>query len=164
MYEAAVGREPLRRRRGVRAGVEDEVTVYADDINYFKTSTVAPDTWIDKAKAEIKAAGGKAGSEAFGRDDTGRAAYMLSFSFGGEQFRAVWPVLPTRSGKDERAARIQAATMLYHDIKAKCISAKVHGARAAFFQYLALPDGRTAAQVAAPELVNLYPKMLTSGE
>ena len=137
--------------------------LYAEDVNYWKTGQTAPDAWIDKAKAEIKAAGGKAGAEAFGRDENGRAAYMLSFSFGGEQFRAVWPVLLTRTGKDERAARIQAATMLYHDIKAKCVSAKVHGARAAFFQYLALPDGRTAAQVAAPELVDLYPKMLTSG-
>ena len=51
--------------------------------------------------------------------------------------------------------------MLYHDIKAKAVAAKVHGARAAFFQYLLLPDGRTAAQAAAPELTSLWPKLLT---
>ena len=126
--------------------------VYADEVNYFKTGTTAPDTWIDNAKKEIRTAGGTVLNEAFGRDETGRAAYLLEFSFGIERFRAIWPVLPTRKSSDERAARIQAATMLFHDIKAKCISAKVHGARAAFFQYAVLPDGRTAAQLAAPEL------------
>lgn len=138
--------------------------VYADDLNYWKTGQSAPDAWLDKAKAEIRTAGGKTLSEAYGRDGNGRAAYMLEFSFGAEQFRAVWPVLPTRRTSDERAAKIQAATMLYHDIKAKCVAAKVHGAKAAFFQFLLLPDGRTAAQVAAPELIRLYPKMLPSGE
>jgi hypothetical protein len=137
--------------------------IYAEDVNYWRTGTSSPDTWIDRAKKELTAAGGKVGNEAFGRDESGRAAYMLEFSFGGERFRAVWPVLKSRAGS-ERAARIQAATMLYHDIKAKAVSAKVHGVRAAFFQYLALPDGRTAAQVAAPELTMLYPKMLTAGE
>lgn len=131
----------------------------AEDVNYWKTGTSAPDTWLDKTKAEIKAAGGKIGPSAFGDDGTGRAAYMLTFSFGDQTFRAVWPVLPSKT-KNDRAARIQAATMLYHDVKAKCVSAKVHGAHAAFFQYAVLPDGRTAAQVAAPELLELYPKLL----
>jgi hypothetical protein len=137
-------------------------TPYADEVNYFKTGRAAPDAWIDKAKREIAVAGGKVLSEAFGRDENGRGAYLLEFSFGAERFRAIWPVLPVRRPQDERAARIQAATMLYHDIKAKCVSAKVHGARAAFFQYLALPDGRTAAQLAAPELSAAYPRMLAA--
>ena len=135
--------------------------VYAEDVNYWKTGTSGPDAWIDKSKAEIRTAGGKVLNEAFGSQD-GRAAFMLEVTFGGDRFRAVWPVLPSKT-KAERAARIQAATMLYHDVKAKCVSAKVHGARAAFFQYAVLPDGRTAAQVAAPELLEMYPKMLTSG-
>lgn len=135
---------------------------YADEVNYFKTGTTAPDTWIDNAKKEIRTAGGKILSEAFGKDETGRAAYLLEFAFGSERFRAIWPVLPVKKPTDERAARIQAATMLYHDIKAKCVSAKVHGLRAAFFQYLALPDGRTASQLAMPELSAAYPKMLAA--
>lgn len=132
--------------------------IYAEDVNYWKTGQSAPDTWIDKAKAEIKAAGGTVGSEAFGNQG-GNAAFMLEFMFGRDRFRVVWPVLPSKT-KNERAAKIQAATMLYHDVKAKCVSAKVHGVRAAFFQYAVLSDGRTAAQVAEPELVNVYPKML----
>ena len=73
----------------------------------------------------------------------------------------MWPVLPTKSG-DEKAARIQAATLLYHDIKARAISAAVLGARAAFFTFLMLPDGRTAAAIAAPEIAELMPRMLTA--
>ena len=137
-------------------------TPYADEVNYFMTSTIAPDAWIDKAKKEIRTAGGKVLSEAFGRDESGRGAFLLEFTFGAERFHVYWPILPVRKPADERAARIQAATMLYHDIKAKCVSAKVHGPRAAFFQYLALPDGRTAAQLAAPELSAAYPRMLAA--
>lgn len=138
--------------------------LYAEDVgNYWKTGTRAPDAWIDLAKKEIGSAGGKVLSEAYGRDDTGRAAFMLEFAFASERFRAIWPVLKSRTN-NEKAARIQAATMLYHDVKARCVSAKVLGTRAAFFSYLLLPDGRTAAQVAAPELVTLYPKLLTGGE
>ena len=135
---------------------------YAEDVNYWKTGTSAADTWIDKAKAEIRAASGKVVNEAFGSQE-GRAAFMLEFTFGADRFRVVWPVLPSKT-KAERAARVQAATMLYHDVKAKCVSAKVHGARAAFFQYAVLPDGRTAANVAAPELLDLYPKLLKAGD
>jgi hypothetical protein len=136
--------------------------VYAEEVNYWKTGQSSADTWIDKAKAEIKAAGGRVVSETYGRDGDGRGAFLLEFVFGQERYKAIWPVLPTRTKKevDERAARIQAATMLYHDVKAKAVSAKVHGLRAAFFQYLVLPDGRTAAQVATPELAAAYPKML----
>jgi hypothetical protein len=141
------------------------MTVYADEVNYFKTGQSSPDTWIDRAKGEIAAIGGKIHNEAYGWEQASkRAAFLLEFTIGAERFRAVWPVLPVRSAKDERAAKIQAATMLYHDIKAKCVAAKVHGARAAFFQYLMLPDGRTAPQAANADLAELWPKLLTRGE
>lgn len=134
---------------------------YAEEVNYWKTSRTSPDTWLEKAKREIARAGGKVLAEGFGSDND-RAAYMLAFEFTGERFKAIWPVLPSKSG-DDRAARIQAATMLYHDVKARAVSAKVLGIRAAFFSYLLLPDGRTAAEVATPELVEAMPKLLTGG-
>lgn len=140
--------------------------IYAEDCNYWKTGTSSPDVVLDRAKAEIRTAGGRVLDEAFRRDELGRAAYLLEFSLGGEHFRAVWPVLPTRTKKDvdERAARIQAVTMLFHDIKAKAVAAKVHGVRAAFFPYLLLPDGRTTSQLATPELSERYPQLLTAPE
>lgn len=142
------------------------MTIYAEDVNYFKTSQSSSDSWIAKAKAEIKAAGGKVTGEAYGADQNGRAAFMLSFTFSDQPFKIVWPVLPTRTKRevDERAAKVQAATMLYHDVKAKAVSAKVHGVKAAFFQYMLMLDGRTAAQLARPELTEQYPKLLTGGE
>ena len=134
---------------------------YAEDVNYWLTGTSSPDTWIERTKREIVAAGGVPLGFAYG-EDAGRSAYMLQFRFGNETFRAVWPVLTSRAG-NEKAARIQAATMLYHDVKARCVSMKVLGARAAFFTYLLLPDGRTAAQLAAPELADMVPKLLGGG-
>lgn len=99
--------------------------------------------------------------EGFGSEpQTGRAAYMLAFEFAGERFKVIWPVLSSKSG-DQRAARIQAATMLFHDVKARCISAKVLGHRTAFFSYYLLPNGRTATEVSAPELLDAIPKFLT---
>jgi len=135
--------------------------MYAEDVgNYWKTSRTSPDTWLAKAKREIARAGGEILGEAFGSEQNGRSAYMLAFRFDGEHFKVIWPVLPSKSG-DGRAARIQAATMLYHDVKARAVSAKVLGARTAFFSYLMLPDGRTAAQAATPELLEALPKLLT---
>ena len=75
---------------------------------------------------------------------------MLAFEIGGDKFKVLFPVLPSKSG-NEKAARIQAATMIYHDIKSKCVSAAVLGSRAAFFSYLLLPDGRTTANLETSE-------------
>jgi hypothetical protein len=140
--------------------------VYAEEVNYWKTSQSSPDTWIGKAKAEILDAGGKPGTELFGNDGSGRAMFALEFTIAGERYRARWPVLPcrVRSATNERAARIQAATMLYHDIKARCVAAKVLGARAAFLTYFLLPDNRTAGEAAAPELVAQFPRLLALPE
>ena len=141
----------------------DEVP-YADSVNYWKTSTSAPGTWLERAASEIERAGGKVVGHAFGSDTTsGYPAYMLMFELGGESFRVVWPVLTPKKPKDELAARRQATTCLFYDIKARCVSAKVMGARLALFAYLQLPDGRTAGQVAMPELERAIPKLL-SGE
>lgn len=138
--------------------------VYAEDCNYWKTGQSSFDTWLDKAKAEIKAVGGKVLSEGYGNEpSTGRSAFLLSFTLGQDNFKAIWPVLPSKT-KNERAARIQAATMLYHDIKNSCVKVKVFGARTAFFHYLMLSDGRTAPQAADADLVNMFPRMLTVSE
>lgn len=86
---------------------------------------------------------------------------MLGFEIEDDRYKVIWPVLPSKSG-NEQAARRQAATMLYHDIKAKCLTAKVMGARSAFFSYLMLPDGRVAAQLADPDLrAEAFPPLLT---
>jgi hypothetical protein len=132
---------------------------YAEDIgHYWKTSNSSPDIWIDRAKKVIVELGGFVKAEGFG-STSGQAAYMLAFSFDNQNFKVIWPVLPTRLGR-EIDARRQAATLLYHDIKAKALTASVMGVRVAFFSYLSLPDGRTASELANPELTEHYPLLL----
>jgi len=119
----------------------------AEDMPYWKTSQSGAERWMERCAEQITRAGGHTAVRAVGQDrETGWAALLLRFSLDGQAFKMVWPVLEARSG-NERAARVQAATMLYHDVKARCLSAQVLGARTAFFAFLELPDGRTAQQV-----------------
>jgi hypothetical protein len=132
---------------------------YAEDVgHYWQTSQTSPDTWIERAKKIIQDMGGEIIADAFGSAG-GRAAFMLSFKFKDEGYKVVFPVLPTYSGK-EGAAKRQAATMLYHDVKAKAMTASVLGIEAAFFSYMMLPDGRVSSQLAKPELAEVFPKLL----
>lgn len=131
---------------------------YGEDINYWGTSKTSPDTWIDRACKLIEEFGGTVLMEAFGNEPlSGRAAYVLLFSINGDKFKIVWPVLPTRMKSGAKAARIQASTMLYRDVKAKCVSAAVLGSRSAFFSYLVLPDGSLVTEVdpeTIPQLIS----------
>jgi len=133
---------------------------YAEDVgHYWQTSQSSPDGWIERAKHIIKALGGEILAEGFGSAGE-QAAFMLAFKFQEQQYKVVWPVLPTRCGK-ELPARRQAATMLYHDVKAKAMTASVLGVEAAFFSYMMLPDGRVSNELATPDLLNAFPKLLS---
>lgn len=132
---------------------------YADELNYFKTSTQAPDTWIEKARKELVAVGGKITGEAFGMDGDGKAAFMVAFQLDGDDYKIVFPVLEPRNPKDQLAAKRQAATMLYHDIKARCVLVKVFGARHQFTQFLLMPNGQTVGQAVNEDLTAL-PRLL----
>jgi len=149
---------------GVPAPMETAMSIQnldAEDLNYWKTGKSSPDTWVGRAKRQIEDLGGIVVAEAFGNEPlTGRSAYMLSFVFGEDRFKIAWPVLHSRTG-NESAARIQAATFLYHTVKALCLSATVLGPRAAFFSFLILPSGQTAAYAAVPELVSAMPRLLS---
>ena len=85
---------------------------------------------------------------------------MLAFKIKDQKYKVVWPVLPTYSGKEGSAKR-QAATLLYHDVKAKAMTASVLGVEVAFFSYMMLPDGRVSNELAKPELAEAFPKLLT---
>jgi len=135
-------------------------TTNAEDVNYWQTSKSSPDTWVERAKKEILRAGGQVLAEGFVSDPRG-TAFMLAFTLEGDNFKMIWPVLEPKTG-NLKAARIQAATALYHEVKAACVKAKFLGTRAAFFAYLQLPDGRTAFQVSTPELLDAMPRMLTA--
>lgn len=134
---------------------------YAEDVgHYWQTSQSSPDVWIDRAKRIIQDLSGEIMADAYG-SSAGRAAFMLSFKIKGQAYKVIWPVLPSATGKDAAAKR-QAATMLYHDVKAKAMTASVLGVEVAFFSYMMLSDGRVSSELARPELADAFPKLLTS--
>lgn len=137
--------------------------VYAEDCAYWQTSQKAPDTWIEDAKRLIHGAGGVVLADGYANETGGRAAYMIRFRIASDTFVAIEIVLQSRSG-NALAARRQAATTLYHEIKMRCVAAKRRGARWAFLQYLMLPDGRTAGEASAPAIMEAFPKMLVQQE
>jgi hypothetical protein len=122
-------------------------TVYAESVNYWQTSKARADTWIDRARKEITNIGGKILGTTYGEDGNGRAAFRLDFQIGPDTFRVIWPALPSKTGKHE-AARVQAATLLYHDVKHKCVMAKIKGVRTAFLEYFLLPNGQVISEAA----------------
>ncbi len=124
----------------------------AEDINYWKSGTSQPDKWLEQAVKQIEKLEGKVVMYGFGQDPkTGNKVYMMAFEIQGQAYKVIWPILSTRSG-NELAAKKQAATMLYHDIKAKCLTATVLGHQQAFFSYMLLPDGRSTSEASFEEL------------
>lgn len=83
---------------------------------------------------------------------------MVRFSVGGEVFNIVWPVLPSKTG-DTYSARRQAATMMYHDSKAKLLAAQVIGMRTAFLPWYEV-DGKPLYQHSDQRLIEETPRML----
>ncbi|MDR3577237.1 MAG: hypothetical protein P4L50_25530 [Anaerolineaceae bacterium] len=136
--------------------------LYAEDLgHYWKTSKTSSDDWIDKTIKLIRSSGGQVQGSYSGSDLAGgRSALMISFQFADDSFKIIWPVLPSR-GKEDRAARVQAATLLYYDVKAKLLSAQILGFRTSFFSNILLPDGRTASEVVTPELTKVIPALFS---
>lgn len=143
---------------------------HAENLPYWKTGKSPPSIWLDKAAEEVRRAGGTVLALAFGTDGS-QKAYMLQFRIGGDMFRVVWPVAKSSkwihnrgNPKDqwEVAAKRQAATMLYHDVKSSCVKMRVMGARVAFFAHLVLPTGEVAGEMAG-DMAQL-PSLLTAGD
>jgi hypothetical protein len=125
--------------------MENHPMKHAEELPYWMTSQTSPDTWIDRTIKILTELGGKLQMEAFGKDGYGRGAYMLSFSVKDESYRIVWPLTQSRSGKIS-AEKIQAATSLYHYVKAISLAAAVIGTKAALFTFMQLPDGSTVVE------------------
>ncbi len=141
--------------------------LYAEELgHYWKTGERrSSDDWLALIEALIAEVGGVILQSAYGKEpQVDRAAYMLTFRVGEDVFRIVQLVLQTRTKKpaDEKAARIQAVTLMYHDVKARIMQIKIKGARRVFFEYLLLPDGRVAGDVGTEELMSKVPAFLSS--
>lgn len=133
---------------------------FAENCNYWKTSKSSPDAWVEKSISLIEQFGGEIISSGFGNEvAVQRSAYMIRFKVEDLIYKIIWPVLLSEKG-DQMAARRQAATMLYHDIKAKCVSAQVLGARVSFFSWMELPNGQPAFTATNIELLDSVPQRL----
>lgn len=132
--------------------------LFAEDLPYWQTGRSQPDYWMELTRKVLTDLGGEVVAEAFAQDAVGRAVYMMAWRIGGDNFRVDWPVLQSRKGK-LAATRIQAATMLYHHVKAAAVSAAVLGARRAFMAFLVLPDGKVAGNVGNDTLARLLPDL-----
>lgn len=130
----------------------------ANDLPYWKTSQSSPENWVDKACLEIERAGGVVDLCMPSVRRGGRMAHIIGFSLDGDTFKLVWPVLG-HDKRDRPSAIRQAATMMYHDVKSRCVTARVFGARWAFQAEMMLPDGRTAGQLSTPELIDVVPRV-----
>ncbi len=133
----------------------------AESVNYWKTGHSGVERWSEKSQKQIERVGGEV-REKGSVWQLGRAAVMICFQVGEDTFRVVWPVLETKDGRtDDPAALIQAATFMFHDIKAKCMTALIFGARRAFIGELVLPEhGRTVGELELPQLQERVPKLL----
>ena len=137
----------------------NEARPWAERCNYWKTSKSSPDVWLEKTLGLIEQKGGEVIASGFGNEHmTGRAAFMVRFVLDNETFKIIWPVLPSETG-DTFSARRQAATMLYHDVKAKCVACDALGPRVAFFSWVEMPDGRPAFQLSGAELIAETPRL-----
>ena len=131
----------------------------ADEMNYWKTSKSSAESWLSKASDMIEKHGGTVYLSAKGKH-LEQTAFCIEFNFDNEHFRSVWPVLNYKYRGDDKAAERQAATMLFYDIKNRCMKMAIFGARASFFDMLRLPDGRTAGQLANENLVEYSAQFL----
>ena len=124
---------------------------FAEKLNFWKTGNKAPGRYIEKAIKLITESGGTNIFESYGSHN-GKAHYMIAFQLGEDKFKLLWPVLPTKHDTDQLAAKRQAATMLYHDVKNKCLKALIFGFRSAFFDSVMIADGRNLSEVSNQEL------------
>lgn len=140
---------------------------YAEDVgNYWKTSNISADGWIERAKKEIVGAGGTVQASAIvTNEETSSTIIMIRFAIADDVYSIRWAALESRTG-NHKAAITQAATALYHSIKAKAVEAKFLGERAAFAQFLLLPSGKTVMETSTPELeaqIQSARRLLVSG-
>lgn len=130
----------------------------AEEINYWKTSKSSVSSWLDKTENMILHFGGSVSLVARGSMQNHRA-FLIEFTHQNDSYRILFPVLKTNTN-DIRAAERQAATLIYHDVKARLLRAKLFGIKNAFFEYLLLPDKRTVGELTVPDLINYNPKRL----
>ena len=136
---------------------------YGDELPYWKTSNSSAESWVSKTIAILAKFGAKEISEGFAASGA-FSSYVILFRFGAEQFRIVWPVMKYRNPEDQKSARVQAATLMYHDCKSRAVTAKALGVRTAFIGQLLLADNKTVQESATPLIAEQVKPMALIGQ
>ncbi len=144
-------------RRDLLLKVEEMTSEPGNKLPYWKTGRSSPDEWLRKAIREIEKVGGEVNESGIIRQGCSEVV-LLGFTLDDDRFRLFCPVL-VHETDDNLAAVRQAATMLYHDVKSRCVSAMVKGARWAFHAELILPNGMTAGSLTDKELMQRLPEI-----
>jgi len=131
---------------------------YAEDVNFWKSSKSNSDTWLDRTEDLITKYDGVILVRAKGMNN-GESAFLVEFKHKKSIFKIVWPILPTKQN-EIRAAERQAATLIYHDVKARILRSHIFGFENAFFDFMLLPNGKTVSQMSTVELQDIEPKLL----
>lgn len=137
------------------------IKYYAEQANYFGTSQRAADTWLKIAEKELVTVGGRVLRKAAVEEES-HAAFMIEFLLDGDTFRMVYPVMECRKKTPQNfdKAKVQAATFLYHSVKARALDIKILGARVAFGSWLLVDGKRSVADVVRNGSGAALPKML----
>lgn len=147
------------------------MVVYAEQANYWQTSETKPNDWFERAQKEIEAAGGifrRVVQDDVKDPKTGQlTTYTIEFQIGGREMRVAYQTLESKYAEPPSrltARRVQAATALYYDVKARCVDAKFHGVDHAFLPYIVMKDGRTLVEGIVPELAAMALPALPAGK
>ena len=127
---------------------------FAEEMPFWKTSKSGIESWMDKVEKLITNSGGFVTTRMAGKFK-GVEGIAFAFTMEGEDFRITWPVLPTKKEDDRSAAMRQAATMIYHDTKARCNRLAIFGPRVVFMDYLVLENGKTTTETENLDLLKL---------
>lgn len=104
---------------------------YAEDMNYFKTSKKSADAWLDDTVELVESISGKVTDRAIVKKGD-REVCFIKWEHNHKTYQFLWETLPVKLKGNERAARVQMVTALYHAVKAKVIEAKFRGVDTAF--------------------------------
>jgi len=118
----------------------------AESMPYWKTSKSGVESWLDKTEKMILDCDGVVHTRINGKFGE-IEAIMIGFKIGEDDFKLIWPALQTKTDKDRPSAARQAATMVYHDTKARINKIKIFGPKIAFFDYLVLENGKSVSEM-----------------
>ncbi|MEM7551121.1 MAG: hypothetical protein AAF363_15665 [Bacteroidota bacterium] len=118
---------------------------FAENMPYWKTSSSGIENWLDKTEKLITEYGGDVNTRIAGKSN-GKEAIMFGFTLESDRYKILWPILPTKKDSDRNAAARQAATMIYHDTKARVNRLKIFTPRVVFSDWLLLNNGKTLAE------------------